>query len=263
MPGEEMIPAQMLYPQVPYPHDRFYGFLGIVCRPEPLAFVKDSQLCKAVSQLELDKVEVVEPESPRGERAVKCPGCGADVPVDLLYCYYCGRDLKYEPSLTYSDIPAGAVVECPKCGTKNVRTERICTKCDFDLTDAKKALAQGIVAEPQRYTAKCLNCGLDNPVVAKYCGSCGWSIGPQPVPGPSIDQRAAAGYVALWIAAFCYILSFFIPPIGAVLGVVFYTNAPHPWSEYRRVGELCLILAVIGAILWTLLTVILVIAATL
>jgi hypothetical protein len=81
------------------------------------------------------------------------------------------------------------------------------------------------------------------------------------MPGPSIDQRAATGYVASWIAAFCYILSFFIPPIGAVLGVVFYTNAPHPWSEYRRVGEICLILAVIGAIIWTLFGVILILAA--
>ena len=194
---------------------------------------------------------------------MKCPGCGGDVPLELTYCYFCGRDLKYEPSVKYSDIPPGTVIECPKCRTKNVRTENRCTKCDFDLADAKKALAQGIVAEPQKYATKCPNCGSDNPVIAKFCGSCGWSVGPQPMPGPSIDQRAAAGYVASWIAAFCYILSFFIPPIGAVLGVVFYTNAPHPWSEYRRVGELCLILAVIGAIIWTLFGLMIFMAATL
>lgn len=187
---------------------------------------------------------------------MRCLGCGADIPDELTFCYYCGRDLKHELSVKYSDIPPGTVVECPNCGTKNVRTESRCAKCDFDLTDTRKALAKGIVAEPQRYTAKCLNCGSDNPLVAKFCGSCGWSLGPQPLPGPCVDRRAAQGLVALWIAGFCYILSFFIPPIGAVLGVVFYTAAPHPWSEYRRVGETCLILAVIGSVFWILLGVI-------
>ena len=185
---------------------------------------------------------------------MKCPGCGADVPVELHYCYFCGRDLKYEESVKYFDIPAGTVIVCPKCGAKNARTESNCTKCDFDLTDAKKALVKGITVEPERHSARCQNCGSENPAVAKFCGSCGWSIGPQPAPGPSVSKTALS--VPSWITGLCYVLSFFGPPIGAVLGVVFYSAGPHPWSEYRRIGETCLMLAFVGLILWTIVGVI-------
>jgi hypothetical protein len=37
----------------------------------------------------------------------------------------------------YVDLDPDALVVCPKCGTKNTRTERFCTNCDEDLEQAR------------------------------------------------------------------------------------------------------------------------------
>lgn len=40
----------------------------------------------------------------------------------------------------YSEIPAGTVIICPKCGTKNQRTDNQCRKCDASLEEVESTL---------------------------------------------------------------------------------------------------------------------------
>jgi len=181
---------------------------------------------------------------------VKCPGCGVDVPEDLRFCYFCGKNLEYEPALRYADLPLGTLIVCPKCGTRNVRTENKCVKCDFDLTDARKAMVVGVAVEPQKYIVKCLTCGSDSPAAAKFCGRCGWSLGLEPSPGPGVDKGKITEEVADWIRITSYLVSFFIPFVGWIIGAIFYTSASQPRSEYRWIGETCFILALIGFLIW-------------
>ncbi|OGS41486.1 MAG: hypothetical protein A3K67_04080 [Euryarchaeota archaeon RBG_16_62_10] len=48
-----------------------------------------------------------------------------------------------------------------------------------------------------------------------------------------------------------YIVSFIIPLVGLIVGIIYYTK-PEP--EYKEVGKICLIIAllawVVGAICW-------------
>jgi heme exporter protein D/ribosomal protein L40E len=45
------------------------------------------------------------------------------------------------------EIPAGVLVTCPECGTKNTRTESQCRKCDRDLTDVKRSMAMKLAGK--------------------------------------------------------------------------------------------------------------------
>ena len=191
---------------------------------------------------------------------MKCPGCQNEIDSGLFYCIYCGRDLNYRPAMKQADLPLGAIVICPKCGTRNVRTESNCTKCDFDLTSAKQAMAQGRPTESLKYVSRCLNCGAENHPEAKYCGRCGWSMELEPVPGPGIDKAKVLERVSEWVRILSYLVSFFIPIIGWVIAAIFYTSASEPDSEYRKLGETCFLLSVIGFIVMLIVGVVLLFA---
>jgi ribosomal protein L40E len=45
------------------------------------------------------------------------------------------------------ELPAGVLVTCPECGTKNARTESQCRKCDRDLTDVKRSMAMKLAGK--------------------------------------------------------------------------------------------------------------------
>lgn len=47
------------------------------------------------------------------------------------------------PAPGYSDLPQDAVVVCPSCGAKNMRTDNLCNNCDASLGDAKLAFLKG------------------------------------------------------------------------------------------------------------------------
>lgn len=61
------------------------------------------------------------------------------------------------------------------------------------------------------------------------------------VSGPGVSEPMSGGMKIL-----LYLLSFFIPVVGFIVGFIYYTK-PNP--EERRIGKNCIILAVI-AIIW-------------
>jgi Zn finger protein HypA/HybF involved in hydrogenase expression len=83
---------------------------------------------------------------------MKCYSCGEEASVAVreqamfvtmettkFFCRDCYDKGRRSPS------PEGAVdviVLCPKCGTKNLRTDNQCRKCDTDLSEAKKRLVE-------------------------------------------------------------------------------------------------------------------------
>lgn len=50
--------------------------------------------------------------------------------------------------VSYAEVPPNAIVVCPSCGVKNVRTDNVCRGCEAPLDDAKRAFMKerGIIA---------------------------------------------------------------------------------------------------------------------
>jgi len=176
---------------------------------------------------------------------MNCPKCDANVPEGMKFCIRCGSEAT--PSVSYADIPAGTLVACPSCGTKNFRTDNRCMNCDLDLAPVKTALVKGVQLEPDKFKAKCPNCGTENPVGASFCGSCRWSLHGQSAPAANIGQEPFK--LEGWMVALFYIVSFFVPVVGIVLGAVLITSSSHRDSEYGKTGRVCLILAAIALVL--------------
>jgi len=55
----------------------------------------------------------------------------------------------------YSDIPFDTIVVCPKCGARNMRTDRLCRSCENDLAEAKRAII-GELGPPKTVKPKVL-----------------------------------------------------------------------------------------------------------
>ncbi|HEX9909032.1 MAG TPA: hypothetical protein VGB78_11320 [Thermoplasmata archaeon] len=90
-------------------------------------------------------------------------------------------------------------------------------------------------------------------VGSRTCVSCGralaWDANVCPYCGHDFRQAAAAQpveHVSTLVKIIVYLVSFFIPIIGIILGVVFYVNA-NP--EYKQVGKMCLILAMVAVLI--------------
>jgi len=58
--------------------------------------------------------------------------------------------------------PPQATIQCPKCGTQNLATNKFCAECGSPLTAAR--------------TSKCPNCGANVPPGSKFCPACGANI---------------------------------------------------------------------------------------
>jgi len=108
---------------------------------------------------------------------VKCEKCGSDLPEDSIYCLVCGGRAGDEQSnvVNYAELPFGTILECPKCGAKNSRTDRWCGSCDADLDVAKK-----LRASPAQRGPDCPKCGVISPEGSNYCRRCGAPFNPVP-----------------------------------------------------------------------------------
>ena len=105
-----------------------------------------------------------------GEQTTKCMRCGSELLDDSVYCMDCGSkvDDDAKAGSSYSDLPFGTVVTCPKCGSRNSRTDQLCGQCDTDLADVKRRLAL-----ERSGGIDCPMCGMSNPSSSRYCRKCG------------------------------------------------------------------------------------------
>ena len=66
---------------------------------------------------------------------VKCPGCGANVPVQAAFCSACGT--KIAPASPAAEPPAGDAQLCPVCGAASPKGNRFCIHCGAQFREAE------------------------------------------------------------------------------------------------------------------------------
>lgn len=84
----------------------------------------------------------------------KCPGCGAEVPDNALFCNACGTKMPPKPVAA----PAADVVVCANCGNQLPAGQKFCSKCGSPIQSPEKT---------------CPNCGKTLPADAAFCTGCG------------------------------------------------------------------------------------------
>ena len=74
---------------------------------------------------------------------VKCPSCGADVPVQAAFCNACGA--KMVPASPAAEPPAGDAQLCPACGAASPKGNRFCIHCGakFNETETQTEHQEG------------------------------------------------------------------------------------------------------------------------
>jgi len=130
--------------------------------------------------------------------------------------------------IDYTLLPA--TVKCLNCGQDNLRTNDVCSKCGADLYKSK------IVVLPKGY---------------------------EPPGSPARDriQVPMEHDISRRAKILFYLVSFFVPIVGIVLGAIFYVRYPDPYGRFREAGRNCLILAIISVVL-SLIVVIVLLAAS-
>ena len=69
---------------------------------------------------------------------VKCPNCGADVPLQAAFCNACGAKMEAAPAQPAA-VAEGTKI-CPACGAASPKDNRFCTRCGakFDETEQQE-----------------------------------------------------------------------------------------------------------------------------
>jgi predicted nucleic acid-binding Zn ribbon protein len=89
-------------------------------------------------------------------------------------------------------------------------------------------------------TRNCVGCGRAIAWDANVCPYCGHDFRVQMAP------QMAQPQISDGMKILFYILSFLIFIVGIIIGVIYYTK-PDP--ESKHVGKMCIILAVVGALI--------------
>ncbi len=152
----------------------------------------------------------------------RCPNCGARNPGTAVKCSGCGaaqpQDVVFEPPVQaelltdeakIAQAQAGPDIHCGFCGTRNPATAAKCRQCGAELkAGAKRQAGQVVGALPTKQAppVTCAVCGAENPATALRCAQCGSPLAkpvappPQAQPAPRpfpIGLVAVAGILVL------------------------------------------------------------------
>ena len=67
---------------------------------------------------------------------VKCPSCGADVPLQAAFCSACGA--KMESAAPKTAVQGENTKLCPACGAASPKDNRFCTECGTKFDEPEK-----------------------------------------------------------------------------------------------------------------------------
>jgi len=95
----------------------------------------------------------------------------------------------------------------------------------------------------QSGTRSCVGCGRAIAWDANVCPYCGHDFRMQMAP------QMAQPQISEGMKILFYILSFLIFIVGIIIGVIYYSK-PDP--ESKNVGKMCIILAIVGVLVWVL-----------
>jgi predicted RNA-binding Zn-ribbon protein involved in translation (DUF1610 family) len=93
---------------------------------------------------------------------------------------------------------------------------------------------------PSQQPRNCVSCGRSISWDANVCPYCGHDYRAQVYAGQQRGETISSGVKILF-----YLLSFFIPIVGFIIGAIYYSK-PEP--EMKEVGKMCLILAVLAIV---------------
>ena len=90
-------------------------------------------------------------------------------------------------------------------------------------------------------TRMCVGCGHILPWDADVCPHCGRDYRYEP------QQTGKSARVGTGMRILVYLLSFFIPFLGIIIGVVFYASSNE--EDYKHVGKICLLISLLPLLL--------------
>ncbi len=118
-------------------------------------------------------------------------------------------------------------VRCQQCGKQNPETEAFCKHCGRELAQAA--------------SRNCVSCGRSISWDTLVCPFCGKDYRWQRLAPEPQQPLVSTGMKIL-----LYVLSFFIPTVGFIIGAIYYSKAER---EYKDVGKICIVLGIISIIL--------------
>ena len=92
------------------------------------------------------------------KNVAECPGCGAEISADAVFCSVCGYHMP--PKVVV--IPEG-MVKCATCGAAVKKEMRFCTTCGAPMADA----------QPVAPVKNCAVCGVPLSDDSAFCINCG------------------------------------------------------------------------------------------
>lgn len=170
----------------------------------------------------------------------ECPNCKTINPGSIKSCQACGTpqpdDVKFFQAANsalitdaevLADIPRGADIHCPYCGTRNRSDAAVCHKCGGDLQEGIQRKAGRVIgkfkepgSEPEMIP--CANCGEDNLAGSSFCTQCGSPLGlaqPEPeMPQMTTPPQTAAQKKKRWVPLAAIFLS--VLCIGMIIVVI-------------------------------------------
>lgn len=99
------------------------------------------------------------------KKIVKCPQCGAEVPVGVAFCSACGTAMPKAQPGNINDR-----VRCEGCGSMVKKDARFCTVCGRPMPRQE---AHGNTDTAAPATKKCPNCGATLGLDTAFCTECG------------------------------------------------------------------------------------------
>lgn len=127
------------------------------------------------------------------------------------------------------------VVKCPGCGADNPDGYTNCSSCRAELG---RVAPQAPAPTGSR---RCVACGRELAWDANVCPYCGRDYR---FPHPQMMRKEEP--VSTGMKILLYLVSFFIPLAGFVVGAIYYTKEGE---EYKRIGKFCIILAILSILL--------------
>jgi DNA-directed RNA polymerase subunit M/transcription elongation factor TFIIS len=103
---------------------------------------------------------------------VRCPKCGAEVPISSTFCGTCGSPVNTAPA----EASVANTIQCPQCGVQMQSDKIFCTNCGYKIEQSTEVVVEAQADEPDKSFAVCPACGQSLPEDASFCLNCGQKI---------------------------------------------------------------------------------------
>ncbi len=122
-------------------------------------FIKGLKECE-------EKIDTYKKQIQDIKGVIRCTGCGAEIPVNALFCSSCGKKTEMPPK--NSDF-----VTCSACGMSVSNKVNYCTNCGSKLNEQNSVVQNNKIENSSRTCPKCYS---EMPDGVLFCTICGTSL---------------------------------------------------------------------------------------